>query len=539
MRIKEVKLTNYKRFTELNILALPVEARLVLLVGPHGCGKSSVLDALLQYRGMTGGVAFNNDSNYYDKGRFCVDEKEGAMLPRNVHVDWHAFPFAQGQIAHRKAIYARSAYRNDPVLKIGNISASVPIVDERRFDRMIENDAAVTQNYQRMAGDALEMALSKGDGAMNLTQYREHMIGELRASMSRLFSAPTLVLEHLGNPLENRNFTFSKGGSTGFPYMNLSAGEKAAFDLLLDIYVKRSAYNDTVYCIDEPEVHMGVQLQGDLLEEMLRLLPGESQLWIATHSIGMMRRAFDMHRENDKEVVFLDFAEKDFDAPVTIKPSTPNRQLWRKVHAFALDDLAELTAPYRIVICEGDLTKEFDACCYRAIFEEEFPNTEFISAGSHTNVQKEEWVSLISKIAKGAKVVRVIDDDGRHDNDVKQIEGENGVRVLKRQCIEHYILDEEVIRRFFVDLEGEEKGKEIADALINIMGDSDDFKAKSSKEIKGMANHLCKEAKQRLSNPNMRKKIGLNGCSFMRDALVPFVRGTKAYDELREVIFGK
>ena len=538
MKIKEVKLTNYKRFTALNILALPVEARLVLLVGPHGCGKSSVLDALLQYRGMAGGLPFNNDPNYHDKGKFCVDKKEGAT-PRRVDVDWHKFSPTHAQRVLKKAIYARSAYRNDPVLNIGNISASVPIVDEKRFGRMIENDAVVTQNYQRMAGNALEMALSKGDEAMNLKQYREHMIGELRASMSRLFSAPTLVLEHLGNPLENRNFTFSKGGSAGFPYMNLSAGEKAVFDLLLDIYVKRSAYDDTVYCIDEPEVHMGVQLQGDLLEEMLRLLPGESQLWIATHSIGMMRRAFDMHRKNHKEVVFLDFAEKDFDAPVTIQPSTPNRQLWRKIHAFALDDLAELTAPYRIVICEGDPAKEFDAHCYRVIFGEEFPDAEFISAGSHTNVRKEEWVSLISKIAKGAKVIRVIDHDGRHDNNVKQIEDETGVRVLKRQCIEHYILDGEVLRRFFVDLEGEEKGKEIADALIDIMGNPDDFKAKSSKEIKGMANHLCKEAKQRLSSPNLRNKIGSNGCSFMRDALAPFVRGTKSYDELREVIFGK
>ena len=45
-------------------------------------------------------------------------------------------------------------------------------------------------------------------------------------------------------------------------------GEKAAFDLLLDIFVKKAEYNDTVFCIDEPEAHMNPKLQGKLLEEL-------------------------------------------------------------------------------------------------------------------------------------------------------------------------------------------------------------------------------------------------------------------------------
>ena len=45
MRIKKVRLKNYKRFTELTIADLPETARLVVLVGPNGTGKSSVLDS--------------------------------------------------------------------------------------------------------------------------------------------------------------------------------------------------------------------------------------------------------------------------------------------------------------------------------------------------------------------------------------------------------------------------------------------------------------------------------------------------------------
>jgi hypothetical protein len=44
----------------------------------------------------------------------------------------------------------------------------------------------------------------------------------------------------------------------------LSGGEKAAFDLLLDLVIKRREFNDTVFFIDEPEAHMSpAQLRAD------------------------------------------------------------------------------------------------------------------------------------------------------------------------------------------------------------------------------------------------------------------------------------
>ena len=68
----------------------------------------------------------------------------------------------------------------------------------------------------------------------------------------RLF--PNLELNSLGNPLRDGTFRFTKGSSRGFAYKNLSGGEKAAFDLVLDLVVARNEYNDTIFCIDEPEV---------------------------------------------------------------------------------------------------------------------------------------------------------------------------------------------------------------------------------------------------------------------------------------------
>ena len=46
MKIASIHLQNFKRFTDLKIQNIPPTAKLVVLLGPNGCGKSSVFDAL-------------------------------------------------------------------------------------------------------------------------------------------------------------------------------------------------------------------------------------------------------------------------------------------------------------------------------------------------------------------------------------------------------------------------------------------------------------------------------------------------------------
>ena len=99
----------------------------------------------------------------------------------------------------------------------------------------------------------------------------------------------------------------NEGTTKDFSYQNLSAGEKSAFDLILDMVVQSKYYPDAVYCIDEPELHMHTKLQGKVLRELYLLIPGQSQLWVSTHSIGMLQEAEDIEKANPGTVVFLDF----------------------------------------------------------------------------------------------------------------------------------------------------------------------------------------------------------------------------------------
>ena len=74
-----------------------------------------------------------------------------------------------------------------------------------------------------------------------------------------------------------------------FEYNVLSAGEKEVVDILLDLYLRKEEYDNTIFIIDEPELHINTSIQRKLLIEINRLIGDNCQLWLATHSIGFLR----------------------------------------------------------------------------------------------------------------------------------------------------------------------------------------------------------------------------------------------------------
>ena len=148
--------------------------------------------------------------------------------------------------------YIRSAYRNDPEFQINQLRRVGDLLDEVRIQRMIDNDAAVSKNYQRLVGNAIEDVFDRGDGSTTLDAFREQATDEIRSPFRRLF--PDMEFNSLGNPMTDGTFRFTKGSTKRFSFKNLSGGEKSAFDLILDLAVARHSYDDTVFCIDEPEI---------------------------------------------------------------------------------------------------------------------------------------------------------------------------------------------------------------------------------------------------------------------------------------------
>ncbi|MDE0416313.1 MAG: AAA family ATPase [bacterium] len=531
MRLKGVKITEFKRFADLTIRHIPGTARLVILAGPNGSGKSSFFEALHTWHKWTSQKAQSWDQDYHCKVGSTIRNRWSNDVTPEFH---HSLPSNQ-----RKAFYVRSAYRNDPEFQIGELRRTGDPLSEVRVNRMIDNDAAVGRNYQRLASKGLEDLYERGEASTTFGRYREESIGSIRRAMLRLF--PDLQLNSLGNPLTEGTFRFTKGISQGFVYKNLSGGEKSAFDLILDLAIAQEEYNDTIFCIDEPESHMNTKLQSELLAVLYDLIPDSCQLMLATHSIGMMRRARDIEVEHPGTVVFLEFGDRDFDQPQIIEPAKPDRQFWRKAHQVALDDLAALVAPERVVICEGhpkaarpSRNHSQDARCYERIFEAEFPETRFVSMGSDREVLGDRYAlaQALLTLVDGLIVKTLIDRDDRSVQEICEAE-QKGVRVLSRRNLESYLFDDDVLRALAAWAEWPEKAEElIAEKKRIIDAVSGDKPSDDLKPASGQIYNACK---------NILKLTGCgsNTKAFMRDTLAPLINLEMAvYKELKGDIFG-
>jgi hypothetical protein len=213
-----------------------------------------------------------------------------------------------------------------------------------------------------------------------------------------------LILNNIGDPLGDGSFRFQKGAVESYHYKNLSGGEKAAFDLLLDLNIKIEHYDNTVFFIDEPESHMHTVLQGKLIKEIYRIIPDNGQMWINTHSLGVMRMAKELSRHNPDSVVFIDFGEVDFDNEVEIKPASIDGLMWEKFLSVALGDFSHHLNPEVLVMCEGDANgirrKNYDALIYRKLFENKYPHIVFVSGGSCSDLEKPDHIGfkLLSEV---------------------------------------------------------------------------------------------------------------------------------------------
>lgn len=528
MHIKKIYAEDFRRFTKLEINEIPSTARLILLAGPNGNGKSSLFDLMMQfYERHVGGHGWN--AIYHTK----ISDPNTLPPPNRIDVEFHEEKKPDDL---RKLFYFRSAYRNDPEFASGRVEQLQSALAERRFHRLIQNDAAVSSNFQRLYAQGLEDAF-EDDENLTLKDFRHKILGDIKDSLQTVL--PELQLESLGNPFKVQTFRFSKGSAKNFNYMNLSGGEKAAFDLLLDYTIKKREFDDTIFCIDEPEAHLNPRVHGKMLEGLLTLTTGNRQLWIATHSIGMMRTARDLYYRRPGEVVFLDF-EQDFDRPQVLQPVIPDHAMWQRALQVALDDLASLVSPKIIVACEsakpdGNPGEGVDAAIYNLIFRSEFAEARFVSIGSSTDMRGDRFlvVQAVANLVEGTQVLRLVDRDDMSDQEIADHEID-GCRVLRRRQIESYLFDDEILIALCTAYGQPKKIPEILQAKRAAI-EAAVAQGHRNDDIKKAAGRIT-EACRKILN---LQQAGKKSAAFMRDTLAPLVTPeTTVYRELKSAIFG-
>lgn len=542
MKIKKIELNNFKRFTHLIVEDIPETAKLVVLVGPNGSGKTSFMESMNHYYKYAG---YGNigDYHYLSKTGNTEDFNNSqwyARASKIVSIDFHDASLPKG-IGNSNDIkghfYFRSAYRNEPEFQIDSMRRQHDPTESIRLESLIQNDQTVSTNYQRLIANTISGVYDNGNDAKTVAALREELIGKIRTAIERVFE--DLEFSSLGNPLQNGDFYFTKGITRDFSYRNLSAGEKSAFDLILDMVVQSKYYPDAIYCIDEPETHMHTKLQGRVLRELYLLIPGQSQLWLSTHSIGMLQEAEEIEKELPGTVAFLDFGGKDFDTDQVIRPAKIGRAVMDKFYELAFGDFAKLMLPKTIVFCEGDpngkTRKDFDKIIYSTIFADTHPEAFFISGGSCNNIENIEKThgEIISTLLQNSQIIKIVDRDDRSPQEVANL-AKSGIRVLKRRNLESYVLDDAVIKKLCDEVGKPEEYAACIQEKQQALTDSvsrgnapDDFKKASGGIYISLKRHLS------------LTQCGNNPDPFMRDTLSPLITpDMDVYKELEAEIFG-
>jgi predicted ATPase len=528
MKIKSIHLKSFKRFTDLEITGIPATAKLVVVVGPNGSGKSSLFDAFISWHRQPAGWGRDGDEAYFRKG----DESTFNWSNSAVVETHENIPPVRG------SLYVRTAYRNDPDFNIGSINKLALPTDQLRVARSNQNDQVVSENYQRLIYDTISAVYKLENDRKSVENLRNELIGGIRRSMLNVFG--DLALKDIVDPLGNGTFNFEKGSVSSFNYKNLSGGEKAAFDLLLDMHIKSKFYSNAIWCIDEMETHLHTRVQGALMREIYTLIPENSQLWITTHSLGVMRAAQALGIEAPGTVAMIDFDGVEPDEPRQLVPSNIGRIAWEKMLSIAIDDLSTRIIPSTIVVCEGSnigtRRKNFDAEIYNRIFNASAADIVFVSGGSSNQLATAGVTvrSTLDDIASGARVLSLCDRDDKTDREVSDFE-KNGGLVLNKRNLECYLFEDDVLERLAERVGQAEKIGEILkikrDALFASMQ-----RGNPADDLKSAAGKIFTDLRQTLG----LLRTGNTTDAFMRDTLAPLiVPGMPTYESLKASILDR
>ena len=464
MRIKQIHMTDYKRFHDLTIDLGDSPRRIVALVGPNGCGKSSVFDAMIflakAYMGRFGENIIDRDYHYYSLRQNPGYNHNNVSIRFDEGDFFQVFQKRQKEGKGNSIFSFRSSFRFNGTLKITETKSVEDITQNHcGASSASDIDQRIEENYRRLLAKYNKY---RDDNDLKPSETRTHILGELNAALR---SCLDLRIEDIGNVEGDRGTLYFKKSDSDivFDYNVLSAGEKEVVDILLDVYLRKDYYTDSIFIFDEPELHLNTSIQRALLIEINRMVPKNCQIWIATHSIGFLR-AIQEELKDESQIIEFKSENKWASESYTLQPATMSRAEWQNLFSTALDDLAKLICPKIIVYCEGDATPKsdgsergLDAYVFNTIFAVAYPDTLFISSGGNTELDQRSdiAIAIFSKVFPELTIWVLKDRDmtsGKPaDEKIRQIyfsTNPDTHRVLKRFELENYLYDKEVLMEY-------------------------------------------------------------------------------------------
>jgi AAA15 family ATPase/GTPase len=420
MKIVQLQLTNFKRFTDLLVDNIPMTSKLVLLIGSNGSGKTSLFDAFgFIDVAIKRDVAQNDDFwNYYKKKN---DEHVSVKIKLENGIEYTVSDvnFIKPLLGNT-AFYGRTSFRQIPRLSRTSLGQGGSFDIQKDSDRpkyFIDRDRRFENDIEKITEIILkDIFLS------NESNIKQKYIDPINSALHNIFgsgNSTKLQLLEIIPPIEGKiaQISFRKGNSV-FHYNYLSAGEKEVFNLLINLLSRGALYKNTIFYFDEIDLHLNTKLQFKLLKEITEnWIPENCQLWTATHSLGFIEYA--------KQVDFasiIDFDDLDFDFPKVLTPEPKDNPDIYEI-AVGKEFLPALFEQMNIFFVENK-----DKNYYAAIG---ISNSVFVSDNNRNNVYHK---------VRTAHYKGIVDRDFLTDDDIIQIKKHYpNLNVLNYYCIENYL----------------------------------------------------------------------------------------------------
>lgn len=463
MKVRKIQLKNgYKRFHHLTIDLGNDPKRIVALVGPNGCGKSCVFDGMLFLNNAHNQIGNKGNKNH----EYHSMHKTPNFNHQNVEIEFDKGPYVtvrqekQKQGKENTIFSFRSPYRYNSNLKVTQSKATNEIrLNTYGASLTSDIDDKMEENYRRLYIKYNKYLNGKD---CRPSEAKAKIIGDLNIALQ---SCLDLEVTSIGDiEASEGTLYFSKSDHPAvFDFNVLSSGEKEVVDILLDLYLRQGEYTDTIFLIDEPDLHINTSIQRKLLIEINKLVGENCQIWIAAHSIGFLR-AMQEDLKDECQMVHFPAGVKWASTPQTLIPVTKTRSKWKEIFETALDDLTGLVSPKRIIYCEGKdkpgangAEKGLDAKVYNNIFSEKYHDTLFISSGGNTELDQrsEIAIAILTKVFSDIEILVLKDRDmssGKQNTEKDRLiylqNNPQNHRVLKRWEIENYLYDKEVLKSY-------------------------------------------------------------------------------------------
>jgi predicted ATPase len=477
MHIEKLTITDYKCFGELVLENLGSR---VVLVGPNGCGKSAVLEAIAVLKKFVG--TYYSNVNHY--ARTLPTVGHGPSWPENVPIPVRAgqskatitadvtFDAQEATIAKTEMATIgieidrggriRSTNVNNfvaEVFRLVNPTLQVGVIDyigpQRTFPiQRVTALALESLSALRLREELIELPREDAN-YRKFTAIKQFIISKQLEDLSHrqnrhedrdsLFLLRELFVDFFGpkrlvgyRQFENEMQVAVETPSGTHDIDQLSSGEKELFSILVHLFRIRNLPSVILY--DEPERHLNAALESRIIPALDKL-KSCNQLWIATHGLELISSVpladIISLKQANGTVVAERYSDESKVARVRIFENLGARvglQLSAK----------------RIIFIEGKDSNS-DKAILDSLAAPKLPGTLFVASGTSTSVTGAGTRAnlLLEEASKDTAFSMILDRDYRDEAMVMELRRRLNNRVFVWDCheIENVLMIPKIIAK--------------------------------------------------------------------------------------------